>query len=331
MARLIRTEKEVEGRYEDVWIVVDEDALDQWPAGPLKTVGQKVPRVDGVDARPGTGAVHGRPPAAGDAAHGGAAQPVRARACNEHRPRGRARRRRGVRAVIGPADLEQLTDEPGYVGHAVAAVAAETFGQAQAAAASGSTSSGTCSSRCSIRTRRCARSRSSRRCQNYERGDFERGRRRGGRGRRGGVPNAGRAAQLDGDAPGRLPLGGRRDHDLHLDAVHLGHPRLRWPTTLGLPPDKVRVVCHAMGGGFGAKNSPGDYTPIAAELAKRTGRPVKCALTRREENVAAGNRNATIQRLTGGCEVGRDARRARRRLRQRRRVSRAGRRPPRGR
>src|SRR5438067_9826401 len=71
---------------------------------------------------------------------------------------------------------------------------------------------------------------------------------------------------------------------------------------LGLPPDKVRVVCNAMGGGFGAKNGPGDYTRIAAELAKRTNRPVKCALTRREENVAAGNRNATIQRLTAGAK-----------------------------
>ena len=49
MARLIRTEKEVEGRYEDVWIVVDEDALDQWPAGPLTTVGRDAPRVDGLD------------------------------------------------------------------------------------------------------------------------------------------------------------------------------------------------------------------------------------------------------------------------------------------
>ena len=48
MARLIRTEKEVEGRYEEVWIVVDEDALDRWPAGPLTTVGQRVPRVDGL-------------------------------------------------------------------------------------------------------------------------------------------------------------------------------------------------------------------------------------------------------------------------------------------
>ena len=56
-----------------------------------------------------------------------------------------------------------------------------------------------------------------------------------------------------------------------------------------------------MGGGFGAKNGAGDYTFIAAELAKRTGRPVKCALTRREENLDSGNRNATIQRLRAGA------------------------------
>jgi xanthine dehydrogenase YagR molybdenum-binding subunit len=67
--------------------------------------------------------------------------------------------------------------------------------------------------------------------------------------------------------------------------------------TLGLPEDKVRVVCEFMGGGFGSKNGPDEYTFVAAELAKRTGRPVRCALTRREENTSAGNRNATIQRL----------------------------------
>ena len=70
---------------------------------------------------------------------------------------------------------------------------------------------------------------------------------------------------------------------------------------LGIPGDKVRVVCEYMGGGFGSKNDPGEYTFIAAELAKRTGRPVRCALTRREENTAAGNRNLTIQRLTVGA------------------------------
>ena len=63
------------------------------------------------------------------------------------------------------------------------------------------------------------------------------------------------------------------------------------------------MICHFMGGGFGSKNGPDDYTFIAAELAKRTGRPVRCALTRREENVAAGNRNATIQRLTIGAQA----------------------------
>jgi xanthine dehydrogenase YagR molybdenum-binding subunit len=68
-----------------------------------------------------------------------------------------------------------------------------------------------------------------------------------------------------------------------------------------LPPDHVRVVCRFMGGGFGSKNGAGDYTYIAADLARETGRPVKCMLTRREENLDAGNRNATIQRLRAGA------------------------------
>nr|MBA2297040.1 molybdopterin-dependent oxidoreductase [Actinomycetota bacterium] len=72
---------------------------------------------------------------------------------------------------------------------------------------------------------------------------------------------------------------------------------------LGLRPDDVRVVCEFMGGGFGAKNGAGEYSLIAAELARRTGCPVRCALSRREENLAAGNRNATIQRLRVGART----------------------------
>ena len=49
VARLIRTEKEVEGRREEVWLVVEEDALEQWPAGPLEVVGRPAPRVDGPE------------------------------------------------------------------------------------------------------------------------------------------------------------------------------------------------------------------------------------------------------------------------------------------
>jgi xanthine dehydrogenase YagR molybdenum-binding subunit len=70
---------------------------------------------------------------------------------------------------------------------------------------------------------------------------------------------------------------------------------------LGIPADKVRVVCEYMGGGFGSKNGADEYTFVAAELARRTGRPVHCALTRREEHTAAGNRNLTIQKLEVGA------------------------------
>ena len=63
MARLIRTEKEVEGRYEEVWLVVDEDALEQWPAGPREVVGRPAARKTGPAPRSRRGPVHGRHPA----------------------------------------------------------------------------------------------------------------------------------------------------------------------------------------------------------------------------------------------------------------------------
>ena len=75
-----------------------------------------------------------------------------------------------------------------------------------------------------------------------------------------------------------------------------------------------------MGGGFGAKTDAGDYTLIAAELATRTGRPVRCTLTRREENVSSGNRNATIQRLVVGARSDGTLDRALGRLRERGRL-----------
>src|SRR5207248_7115691 len=69
----------------------------------------------------------------------------------------------------------------------------------------------------------------------------------------------------------------------------------------GLPPDSVRLHGAYMRGGCGSNSSAGEHTFVAAVLARNTGRPVRCALTRREENVAAGNRNATIQRLTAAA------------------------------
>ncbi|MDE3112061.1 MAG: xanthine dehydrogenase family protein molybdopterin-binding subunit [Chloroflexota bacterium] len=66
---------------------------------------------------------------------------------------------------------------------------------------------------------------------------------------------------------------------------------------LHLPLGKIRVLCDHMGGGFGSKGGIGKYTVIAALFARELGAPVRCVLDRREENVAAGNRSATLQRV----------------------------------
>jgi CO/xanthine dehydrogenase Mo-binding subunit len=298
VARLIRTEKEVEGRYEDVWIVVDEDALDQWPAGPLKTVGQKVPRVDAVDRVRGQ-ALYTADLQLPGMLHTAVLRSPYARARVKQIGLEAARSARGVRAVIGPPDLEQLADEPGYVGHAVAAVAADTFGQAQAALqlieVDWEVLEPLLDPDEAVRQESFLSE-----VQNYERGDFQRG-----------VADADvvveaeyrTAVVLHNSMETHQAVCHWEDEGItiYISTQYIWGIRSSMADQLGLPPDKVRVVCHAMGGGFGAKNSPGDYTPIAAELAKRTGRPVKCALTRREENLAAGNRNATIQRLTGAA------------------------------
>src|SRR5512132_4108771 len=49
MARLVRSRREMEGRIEDVWALVDEeDALETWPAdADLAVVGGAAPRLDG--------------------------------------------------------------------------------------------------------------------------------------------------------------------------------------------------------------------------------------------------------------------------------------------
>ena len=71
---------------------------------------------------------------------------------------------------------------------------------------------------------------------------------------------------------------------------------------LKLPLHRVRVIKQFMGGGFGSKNSMGKYTILAALGAKLTGRPVKILLDREEENLAAGNRPASVQYLKLGAK-----------------------------
>jgi len=70
---------------------------------------------------------------------------------------------------------------------------------------------------------------------------------------------------------------------------------------LALPEHRVRVIKQHMGGGFGSKQVAWKHTVIAALLARRSGRPVQLMLDREAENLAAGNRNATRQRVRLGA------------------------------
>ncbi len=298
MARLIRTEKEVEGRFEEVWIVVEEDPLEQWPAGPLAVVGRPAPRKDGHER------VRGEARYTADIKLPGMLHAAVLRSPYAH-----AKVRRidlapalalpGVRAALRPGEANGLEEEAGFAGAPVAAVAADTFGQAQAAVEAIDVEWGELevvldpdeAVRREIFTAEPRR---------YERGDVER---------------AFAEADVVVEATYRTQSVLHNSLETHQavcewqgDTLHVYiSTQFIWgirqavAETLDLPEDKVRVVCEYMGGGFGSKNGPDEYTFVAAELAKRTGRPVRCALTRREEHTSAGNRNATIQRLRAGA------------------------------
>ena len=69
----------------------------------------------------------------------------------------------------------------------------------------------------------------------------------------------------------------------------------------GLPLARVRVVVEGMGGGFGSKSSLGNYGRIAVMLSRMAGAPVRLVLDRSEEQMDAGNRPSSWQRLRIGA------------------------------
>jgi CO/xanthine dehydrogenase Mo-binding subunit len=71
---------------------------------------------------------------------------------------------------------------------------------------------------------------------------------------------------------------------------------------LQLPLTSVRVISKYMGGGFGSKLEPGKYTVIAALLAKKTGRPVRCFVTREDSFLCVGNRPPNTLTLKAGAK-----------------------------
>ena len=72
---------------------------------------------------------------------------------------------------------------------------------------------------------------------------------------------------------------------------------------LGVPADKVRVICQFMGGGFGNKNQNHDFDLLAAVLARETGSPVKVEFTRKEDYTAVHGRWPTRQNYKVGVSA----------------------------
>ncbi len=295
MARLIRTEKEVEGNFEEVWLVVEEDPLQQWPEGPGDVVGRPAIRKTALER------VRGEARFTADIRLPGMLQAAILRSPHAH-----ARVKSidfsaalafpGVRAAVGPGEAPGLETEAGYAGAPVAAIAAETFGQAHAAlevvAVEWELLEAVLDPEEAVERGLVHGD-----AEHYERGDFDRA-----------VAEA--DVVVEGTYRTQVVLHNSMEThqsvcewigdrlDVYTSTQYVWGVRSEVARELGIPADDVRVVCEYMGGGFGSKNSAGEFTFAAAVLAKKTGRPVRCALTRREENVAAGNRNATIQRLT---------------------------------
>jgi CO/xanthine dehydrogenase Mo-binding subunit len=300
VARLIRTEKEIEGRYTETWVVVEEDALEQWPSGARSVVGRPAPRVDGHERARGEarytadvrlpGMLH-------TALVGSPYARARARSIDVER----ASAAPGVRAVLTPADVEWLTDEPTYEGQPVAVVAAESDAEARAAVAlievEWDELEPLLDPEEAVRRKSLIG-----RPRNHDRGDLD-----AGLAEADAVVEAEYRTQTLNHNPLETHQGvceWRGDGiDVYVSTQAIWIVRDEVAEAFDLAPDKVRVVCEFMGGGFGAKDGAEPNVLLAAELARRTGRPVRFALTRREENVIAGNRNATIQRVRAGARA----------------------------
>jgi CO/xanthine dehydrogenase Mo-binding subunit len=300
VARLIKTEKEIEGRYTESWVLVEEDALEQWPAGPRDVVGRPAAKVDGY-ARARGEARYTADVRLPGMLHTALLRSPHARCRVQRLDVSRAAGAPGVRAVLTPGDVEWLSGEPEYEGRPVAAVAADT--PAQARTAVGLIEVEWEPLQALLDPEEAVRGGSLvGEPRRYSRGDLDRG-----------LAEADVVVEAEYRTQTLLhnPLETHQcvcewrgdSVDVHISTQAVWGVRDDVARAFGLPPDRVRVLCEYMGGGFGAKAGAGDYVHLAVELARRTGRPVLCALDRREENLVGGNRNATIQRVVAGARA----------------------------
>ena len=300
-ARFVRTQKEMEGRYEDVWALVDEsDDVRTWaPDAELSLVGQPAPRFDGMVRATGrarytvdvrlTGMLHAavlRSPAA----HG------RVRVLDIEA----ALAAPGVRAVIGPESELSLTRsspllaaEPGYAGQPIAVVAADTLEAAlegvRALALDIEVLGHVVDAREAVNDHQFIGEPA-----DDSRGDAE---------------AALAASEVTVEVSISTPAQLQTPLEPHAAVASWdGDELIAWVSTqgmfaardelaaaFGLRKDAVRVRTEFVGGGFGAKQGAGFEALAAAELARITGRPVRLVNDRHGEMLDGGRRFSTQQ------------------------------------
>lgn len=94
------------------------------------------------------------------------------------------------------------------------------------------------------------------------------------------------------------------DGSVTIWASSQGHFALRDHTShiLGVPVSKVRVIPMEIGGGFGGKGQGGCYLePVVAALSRKTGKPVKIAMSRPEVFIGTGPTSGTHTRVKLGA------------------------------
>ena len=307
MTRLVKTQREMEGRFEDVWVLVDEDDdVETWAAdADLGIVGRPATRQDG----PARAA--GRVRFTVDVVLPGMLHAAVLRSPVGH---GRvtsldldsARATPGVRAVLGPETEVSFTTrapvlvtEPQYAGQPIAVVAADSVD----AAAAGVTALALAIEALP----HVVDPDEALRDQRFTRDPSEEG--------RGDAEAALAAADVRVEVQIETPAHLQTPLEPHAAVASWDGDRLTtWISTqgmfaardelaglFGIGKDQVRVITEYVGGGFGGKQGAGTEATLAAELARVTGRPVRLVNDRHAEQLDGGRRAWTRQSVRLGA------------------------------
>ena len=308
MPRLVKTQTQFEGRFEETWTLVEEsDELPPWEED-ARADGRRhaAPAPGRRAARDRRGALHGRRRAAGDAAHGRAALAARPRAASAL-DLDAARAVPGVRAAVGPQDELVASGRPAAQRRRGVRRRPRRRGRRRHRRRGGG---GPARPRPAVGGAAVLdlRRRGDRRAALPRRAGGGHPRRRGGRHGRGR-----RAVEFALETPGHLqtPL---EPHG----AVAWWQPRADgWVSTqgmfaardelcrrFGIERERVRVRTDYVGGGFGGKQGAGPRR-CSRRLSRLTRRPVRVqrpprrAARRRPPRRARGRACASGRRATG--------------------------------